>query len=109
MMRTCVNFVAAGGTCRAGVAVEALRDDELRLPCVEINERTGKLGCDERAWPAPPAAAPLGRMAALLEAVTQGRCPSCNEPMRGEVQVGDKTYATPCRHVIRSGPKEPQR
>lgn len=108
MMRTCVNFIAAGGTCRAGVAVEALRDDELRLPCVEINDRTGRHGCDERTWPPPPAPPPLGRMAKMFEAVVAGRCPSCGEEVRGEAQVGEKTYAMPCRHVIRSSGQEPR-
>lgn len=101
-MRTCTSFTGAGGTCRAGVAVEDLRDADLRLPCVEINERTGERPCAQRTWPPPPPSVPVGRMAQMLDAIVEGRCPTCQEPLLGEIQVGTKTLAKPCRHVIRS-------
>lgn len=105
--RTCRHFV--GGSCAVGVAVESLRDAELRLPCHEIRGVSGVHRCLLREWPAPVAAGPGGKMAAALDALTNNRCPNCHETMRGEVEINGVVHAMPCRHVILSPRKEPPR
>lgn len=100
--RTCTQFKGANAECGAGIHVESVRDDEQRLPCHEINGITSALECDERVWPPTAAVPPPGRMRIALERVLQNRCPTCDQPMTGERELGGKRLATPCGHVLRS-------
>lgn len=97
----CVHHHAArGGRCGAGVDVEQLRDAELRLPCLAINGVCGAVECDLREPPAAAANDQLGPLSELLERALAGCCPTCDEPIEYERQVGDAVVAWPCQHRI---------
>lgn len=113
--KECVHY--KGFACAAGIDFATVRDQDLRLPCLQIlvlstkrvvNHHatsewiTGTVGCAKRQWKPEAAPAPFGQMVSALERALEGRCPVCNEPMRGEANVGDKVYAMPCRHLVRT-------
>lgn len=120
MRRTCIHFDGAGPgkICRAGVRVERVRDEELRLPCHQLTPPgdasaepvTGRVRCDELEWPpAAPAAMPMqGFMLAALQDLQGNICPRCKEPIRGQVEINGRICAMPCRHVLRGAEKEPR-
>ncbi|MCA9675716.1 MAG: hypothetical protein KC464_11815 [Myxococcales bacterium] len=102
----CIHYRGARAQCRAGVDVEQLRDDELRLPCVELGGRRGAVDCDLREVTAAPAAAPAtGPMRAALAQLEEGRCPTCSGAIEREQVFGDVVVAVPCRHRLRSAPR----
>jgi hypothetical protein len=92
------------GRCAAGVDVEALRDEHLRLPCVEVRGVRGSVGCDELELPAATAPMSPGPMASLLADLEAGRCATCKGVIEAEkVDEGDGlVIALPCRHRLRS-------
>lgn len=98
--RTCVHFMGALRRCRAGFEVEALRDDELRLPCQEIQGVAGERPCQSLQW--PPAEQPQlsGAMERALDALSKGACPNCGGPIQKEIGIGGKVLASPCRHLL---------
>jgi hypothetical protein len=55
--------------------------------------------------PDPPAQTP-GSMSRNLDALLGNRCPTCDVPLRGELELDGKTLAMPCRHVLRSEKKD---
>ncbi len=100
--RTCVHYTTSGTLCHAGIEVDVKRDDEGRVPCVEIRGITGTRTCDRLSMPPPAPQHAAGSMTKALDALAGGHCPKCNEPVRGEVELDGGTYAMPCRHIIRS-------
>ncbi|MDQ3275571.1 MAG: hypothetical protein M3Q39_11240 [Actinomycetota bacterium] len=101
---TCIHFRVLQGRCAAGVAVEALRDPELRLPCVAPGGCRGSVACDEMQLPAPPArslaSSVAGEMTQALELLLEGRCPTCAELTTGEIESGGNVFAVPCHHQL---------
>lgn len=96
----CVHYAGSqNGRCRADVTISTLRDAELRLPCVIVNDRTGEHRCDERKLPEVKLEQLTGMVAALAD-LEAGRCPTCHEPITAEHDVGKVTTAHPCGHPI---------
>jgi hypothetical protein len=85
--------------CRAGVAVNGVRDDEGRLPCLAVNGIYGAIECDERRAP-PDQEAAAGPMARALAAIRDQRCPTCDEPVARTYDVGRNRMAQPCGHRL---------
>ncbi len=104
--RACTHYTAPGTVCHAGIAVDDKRDADGRFPCVEIRGITGALPCDRRTMPPLPAHHAAGSMTKALEALAGGRCPKCNEDIRGELELDGSVLAMPCRHVLRSTRKD---
>lgn len=107
-IRRCVHYVSRLDTCKAGVTVERLVDSEDRIPCVTIRGITGSLTCDELEMELFPAPAKQGVLASALAAITKGLCPTCSDPIRGEVEIDGAIRAMPCRHVLRTHKPEPK-
>lgn len=87
------------GKCAAGVDVEALRDDDQRLPCIAVRGMHGVVECDERVPPAPEHAE-LGPLSELLARAVAGCCPECGEPVASTITSGGFDYAVPCQHRL---------
>lgn len=100
--RTCVHYTAPGTRCHAGIDVDAKRDADGRVPCVEIRGITGTRSCDRLSMPAPASQHTVGSLTKALDSITSGRCPKCDDPVRSEFEIDGIIYAMPCRHVIRS-------
>lgn len=100
MSRSCIHFLGAMSRCKAKIDVESMRDDDLRLPCHEVNGITGEAVCDEREWPQQVSLI-SGPMAKAFEHIAHGRCPRCSAPIEREQSAGGSVYALPCRHIIR--------
>jgi hypothetical protein len=87
--------------CAAGYDQNAVRDDEGRLPCLAIRGVHGTIECDERIAPAAARPRRAGLFTQALERIQRGACPTCDEPIEREREVGDAVFAWPCQHVIR--------
>lgn len=98
----CRNYCTSSMPCRAGVNVANLRDDEGRIPCVVIRGVTGSVRCDLMDMPRAPAAEEPGSLSRALNSLTAGRCPTCDTPIRGELEVEGRVHAMPCKHILRS-------
>ncbi len=101
-IQRCKHFAGSSHVCHKGVDPAALRDDEDRLPCVVIRGITGKVACPIRELEPPPPEAQRGPMAKALDALLSGHCPSCGQMTTGELELDERVYAMPCKHVIRS-------
>jgi len=89
-----------GAVCRAGVRVDAKRDDELRLPCVSVNGVTSTTTCSLLVMPVEAKDGKVGELAQALEAIMAGVCPQCRGAVDGEEVVGLVVHAKPCGHIV---------
>ena len=97
--RECLHY-NYGAVCRAGLRTADVRDAELRLPCVSINDITGELACPKLEMPADRQAARAGGMVEAFAAMEAGRCPQCQTPIVSQRTVGFITSAHPGGHTL---------
>lgn len=97
----CVHFRSTSSACHKGVDPKDVTDKEGRMPCVSVRGVTGEIACDMRLMPADAPAGTPGPATEMLNAMLEGKCPTCKREIAGEMEFNGAILAMPCRHVIR--------